>query len=279
MLIPAAADEAATRPRLADIREALSEGRADEAIGMADQLVSAAPEDPRLLLLRAQVYSAIGKHERAVEDCDRAITIRPDLPSAYDQRGDAHFKLGRFEASARDFDRYVELVPGSEPGHWKRGISYYYVGQYENGRRQFEGYQTVDDSDVENAVWRFLCIARADGIHAARKSMLKIRHDPRVPMMKVYDLYRGEATPAEVLAEAQRADLTAEQRNAGLFYAHLYLGLYYEVTGNAELARTHLVIAADKYRISHYMWDVARVHADLLRKQLPADTGVEPDDR
>ena len=275
MFIPVAADEAATRPQLAQIRAALSEGRADEAVRMADQLVTSAPDDPRLLLLRAQVYSAVGKHEEALEDCDRAITVRPDLAGAYDQRGDIRFKLGRFEGSVSDFDRYIDLVPEAGPGHWKRGISYYYASEYDKGRRQFEGYQTVDDNDVENAVWRFLCIARVDGVDAARKSMLKIHQDRRVPMMKVYDLYRGDATPAQVVDEAERSDLTAEQRNAALFYAHLYLGLYYDVTGQTDLARTHLVTAADEHRIGHYMWDVARVHADLLRKESPADKAAK----
>jgi hypothetical protein len=51
-----------------------------------------------------------------------------------------------------------------------------------------------------------------------------------------------------------------------LFYAHLYLGLYYETEGNKQLALEHVTKAADNHRITHYMWDVARVHRDILRK-------------
>ena len=100
---------------------------------------------------------------------------------------------GQIKRSIDDFDRFVELKPQQEPHHWKRGISYYYAGRYDDGRRQFEGYQTVDDNDVENAVWRYLCMARSLGVQAARDAILKIKHDRRVPMMEVYALYSGNA--------------------------------------------------------------------------------------
>ena len=106
----------------------------------------------------------------------RLATIAPRLPittecsssirrraEAFDQRGSERFMLGQIAESIADFDRYLQLRPDQEPWHWKRGISYYYAGRYDEGRRQFEGYQTVDDNDVENAVWRYLCMARSAG--------------------------------------------------------------------------------------------------------------------
>jgi lipoprotein NlpI len=53
-----------------------------------------------------------------------------------------------------------------------------------------------------------------------------------------------------------------------LFYAHLYLGLYHEATGDQPRALEHLTKAAGDYQPGHYMGDVARVHRDLLRKNL-----------
>ena len=54
-----------------------------------------------------------------------------------------------------------------------------------------------------------------------------------------------------------------EALNARLFYAHLYLGLYYEAAGDVGQARKHLAIAR-QHKIGHYMWNVADVHAKLL---------------
>jgi len=45
-----------------------------------------------------------------------------------------------------------------------------------------------------------------------------------------------------------------------------YVGLYYDMTGKKELAISHLR-DAERHRIDHFMWQVARVHADLLDKK------------
>ncbi len=97
--------------------------------------------------------------------------------------------------------------------------------------------------------------------------MLKIGKDTRVPMMEVYDLYLGKRKPAEVLAAAESGEVPAELRKEQRFYAHLYLGLYYDATGDKKKALEHLTLAEGKYRIGHYMGDVAHVHAELLRKR------------
>ena len=251
---------------LVEIRHALGNGHTDVALQLATKSVEAQPDDAGPYVVRAEIYSASANYDLALADYDRAVRIQPKLPELYNLRGDAHFKAGKFDASVRDYDRFIEMVPDAERSHWKRGIACYYAGEYNKGRRQFEGYQTFDDNDVENAVWRFLCIARSEGIEAGRHAMLKIRHDGRVPMMKIYYLFSGKAEPPDVLAEAQRGEPARDELNGRLFYAHLYLGLYYEVSGDGDLARSHLSRAAEMHRIGHYMWEVARVHTELLKK-------------
>jgi hypothetical protein len=54
-----------------------------------------------------------------------------------------------------------------------------------------------------------------------------------------------------------------------MFYADLYLGLYYEANGNDELAKQHIFAAAKNDEpnrlVNRYMWDVARIHAEQLK--------------
>jgi lipoprotein NlpI len=229
----------------------------------ATAAVEAKPEDPDAYRLRAAIYSARDDHGSAVADLDRAIALTPDSAALYDERGSQQFMAGHIEDSIRDFDRAIALRPELEKGHWKRGISYYYAARYDDGRRQFEGYQQVDDNDVENAVWRFLCMARGSGLETARQAILPIRQDRRVPMMTVYDLFRGTAKESDVFEACQAGSSSPDQLNQRLFYAHLYVGLYQEAAGNSNQAREYLT-AAVKRRIPHYMWDVARVHAARL---------------
>jgi lipoprotein NlpI len=202
----------------------------------------------------------------AVTSFTKCLALDAEHQGALDRRGSAQFMRGKFAESVADFDRYLKLRPGAANGHWRRGISLYYAGRYEEGKKQFEGYEKVDTNDVENAVWHFLCAAKKDGVARARAGMLAIGKDRRVPMTEVYDLFRGKLKPADVLAAANAGELTDEQRKPRLFYAHLYLGLYLDVLGKKEEAKKHLALAAGKYRIDHYMGEVARVHGSILSR-------------
>jgi hypothetical protein len=94
--------------------------------------------------------------------------------------------------------------------------------------------------------------------------MLPIADDRRVPMMQIYELYRGKLKPEDVLAAANAGSPGKDALNSRLFYTHLYLGLWHEAAGRAAQAKEHLV-KADEHKIGHYMWDVAHVHVQRLR--------------
>jgi lipoprotein NlpI len=248
------------------VKEALAKGQTKEALALASKAIEQQPKNPEAYLLRGVIYEALQQHPEAIADFDRALALDAKLAEAYNRRGSEQFKLGRIKESIADFDKFLELRPTETPGHWKRGISYYYAGRFDDGRKQFEGYEKVDTNDVENAVWHFLCVARMSGVEKARAGLLKIGKDKRVPMMQVYDLFANKLTPADVLRAAREGAPSPELLNRQLFYAHLYLGLYYEVMGDRKKALEHLTEAADKHRVGHYMWDVARVHRDILNK-------------
>ncbi|MFO0841723.1 MAG: hypothetical protein U0797_04890 [Gemmataceae bacterium] len=207
------------------------------------------------------------EYEAAVRSLTRALDLERDNADALDARGAAQFLRGQFAESVADFDRVVRLRPEKANGHWRRGISLYYAGKFDEGKRQFEGYESVDTNDVENAVWHFLCAARKDGVEKARAAILKIGKDRRTPMAEVYDLFRGKAKPEDVLAAANDGKLSEQERSRALFYAHLYLGIYHDLLGETRKAKGHLAEAAGKYKIDHYMGEVARVHHDLLAKK------------
>ena len=157
----------------------------------------------------------------------------------------------------------MQILPEQEPNHWQRGISLYYAGEYERGRKQFELHQTVNSNDVENAVWHFLCVARANGLDNARAALIPIKGDARVPMAEVHTLFAGKAKPEDVLKAAGLGGPPTLRLNRQLFYAHLYLGLYFEALGDDQKAREHIAQAAGPYQTGDYMGDVARVHLEL----------------
>lgn len=180
----------------------------------------------------------------------------------YNDRGSEAFKQGKIEESIKDFDKAIELEPKLKPHHWQRGISLYYAGKFDECRKQFEIHKTVNPEDVENAVWHYLCVARTKGVETARKGLIPIRSDERVPMMEVYAMYRGESTPEKVLSVANAGGPSDRELHVRLFYAHLYIGLFQEAAGQKKLALDHIRKAAKDFPVGHYMWDVARVHLD-----------------
>ena len=217
--------------------------------------------------MRGRFYAGVRQPQKAVKDLNQALALDPAAALAYYHRGEENFKLGRVKESAADFDKFVDLSPDQAPKLWQRGISLYYAGRYEDGQRQFELHQTINSNDVENAVWHFLCVARRAGIDKARAALLKVENDPRVPMTQIYALYAGKGSAEEVMTAATTGKSSPNELNERLFYAHLYLGLYFDVAGNEKMAREHIVQAAELFNVESYMGDAARIHAALLRQQ------------
>jgi len=259
----AEAIDSATLLRSADT--ALKSGRPAEAIALAGKVLAADPKDVRALFLRARAHEESRDYAKAVADYTAGLKLNTNAAVACQRRGEAHFRLGNFKESIADFDRFIELMPAQAPQHWQRGIALYYAGRYEDGRKQFELHQTVNSHDVENAVWHFLCVARASGVEKARAALIPIEGDARVPMAQVHALFAGKSKPEDVLAAARAGSPPPDRLDNHLFYAHLYLGIYFEAIGDAGRAREHIFKAATDFKADHYMGDVARVHAQVLR--------------
>ncbi|MEK6248718.1 MAG: hypothetical protein N2C12_11100, partial [Planctomycetales bacterium] len=180
-----------------------------------------------------------------------------ETASAHMARGITRFKKNEIAGSLRDFNRAAEMDPDSVPRLWQRGISQYYAQEYGEGRKQFETHRQANPHDVENATWHFICVARDHGIQAARHLLIPIntRHDTRVPMIEIYEFYAGRGSAQAVLNAADSAGT-----DSAAMYAHLYLGLFYEVTGQKEKARQYIREAVATNLKDHYMHDVARIH-------------------
>ncbi len=252
-------------PELDRALQAAQAGDFPKAISITSDILQKNPKDVRLRLLRGRLYTRQGEHEKSLADFTEVTKLNEKNAEAWQRRGETNFRLSRFKESVADFDRYLELLPGEKPYHWQRGISLYYAGRFGDGKKQFELHQTVNSNDVENAVWHFLCAARADGIESARKQLIPIEGDARIPMAEVHRLFSGKASVEDVQKAADAAPKT--QQTSAQFYADLYLGLYFEALKDKPKTREHILKAAKLANENGYMGDVARVHAALLEKR------------
>lgn len=204
----------------------------------------------------------------AIAKIDEAMKLGFKQPSAHHKKGCLHFELGNMSESLKEFDRFAELQPSSARWLWQRGIACYYMKKYKAGAAQFVSYQSADSTDVENAVWRYLCQSKFDGKKKARASMLPIKNDTRVPMMEVYRLFRGESKPERVLAVLKKEKSTGPQAKTQQFDAHLYLALFYDSEGQLAAAKDHIDMAIKQARHGDNMWCVAVKHQKHINEQL-----------
>jgi lipoprotein NlpI len=237
------------------------------ALKAADEAVKLDPKSAEAWFLHGDVLAHFRKHDEAIKDYDKALALDPKFDIAIDRRGGERFKLGDIKGSIEDFEKFIKAHPKAYDDHWRYGISLYYDRRFADGAKQFKAGEKAFGNDVENAFWHYLCAARVDGVEKARKGLLVVGPDNRVPMMKVYDLIQGKAKAADVINTAEKAILRPDDRNEALFYANLYVGLNYEAEGNAEKCLEHLTTAVDKHKIGHYMWDVGNVHLKMLKKK------------
>lgn len=264
----AAEKEAKEAPPYEDLviqaREAERKGLLGKALEFLEKAKTLDPKRLDAYFFAGRILTTQRKSEDAIAAFDKVIKIQPKASTAYQMRGQEYFKLGRVEKSIEDFNQYLKLEPQREPEHWQRGISYYYAKKFVEGRKQFELHQTVNPNDVENGVWHFLCVAGQEGFEAAQKVMMPIKGDRRVPMTEVYELFAGKIKTDDVLSAVNKGSPSPEELDNRNFYAHLYLGLYYEALKDGPKAFEHIKKAATEFPSEHYMGDVARVHLQRL---------------
>lgn len=211
---------------------------------------------PRLLTILSLValsFSAREVTQAQAQSPSPDTLLREGITAFYDAKP---------AESVAAFDKLIAIAPDAAPQLWQRGLSLYYTGDFAEGRKQFEIHQTVNPDDVENAAWHFICVAKKDGAEAARRVLIPISGDTRVPMKEVHDLFAGKGTEADVMKAAE-AGPDGESKRNHLCYAHLYLGLYYEALGDTEKAKLHMLQSAVDYKMDHYMGRCAQVHVKL----------------
>ncbi len=247
-----------------DAKTARGQQDVEKAYALLAQAITAYPKSPLPYIVRAGWAEADDRLTDAIADWTKIIELDSTDSGARQSRGIVNLKAGNAAAAVADFDAFLAKNPREAKGHWQRGIACYYAGKFAEGQRQFESYQDFDNADIENALWRFMCMTKSDGLEKAKAAMLKIGDDRRVPMRDIYEMYLGRKTPDEVVEAATAGGVTNEVKNRQLFYAHLYLGIWFDLTGETKKALDHLNRAVE-HRINHTMWDVARVHRDHVK--------------
>ncbi|MSU41512.1 MAG: hypothetical protein EXS22_04365 [Pedosphaera sp.] len=269
-------------------QDAMRLGKTDEALKLATRAVNADQTNFVAYAFRARLNDHIKRYDAAAVDYTVAIQIAPAKLELLQARAMSQFRAGRLHDAIKDWEIYLrqEQDVARDPYLFTLGIAYAITGRYDDGRKRFAWYNTVSGDDVEAAAWHFLCVAKKSGgdgaasLARAQEALLTVSKDKRLPMMQIYELYKGTLRPANVLAAARAGEPAAEELQRRLFYADLYLGIYYDAAHQPGMARQYLRRVAamgpvfERDPTLGFMTDVARVYADTLDAADARDTAA-----
>jgi tetratricopeptide (TPR) repeat protein len=91
------------------------------AYAAAGQAVGLLPNDPELLLDRAEAAASAGYYDKAVADLDHILKADPGRAEALIYRASANRALDRLDAALADVEKALALTPNSVPGLLERG--------------------------------------------------------------------------------------------------------------------------------------------------------------
>lgn len=209
-----------------------------------------------------------GRYQEAFETAARVCHLEPNNLRYQLLLGDISFAAGKINESIAAYDAAIRIEPTIEPRLWQRGLALYYADRFADGVRQFETHQTVNSQDVENAVWHLLCAARVSDVEQARKKLIPITADPRVPMAEIYEMFAGRMSSDDVLKAAGQSSAAppeGDRFKLQQYYAWLYIGLYQEMLGEHESALESMKKAEEQNPLgkTNFMGHVPRVHREL----------------
>lgn len=217
----------------------------------------------------ADEIAALKVRETALSD---TLTATPSSIQALSNRGDIRQFMGHFTDAISDFERMIAVDPSQDAPHWRLGIAYYFAGSYQKAAKQFEKYHAFDGRDRENGVWKFMSQAKAEGLQAARKEMLSYERFDREPFPALYDMFAGRITPENVLKHVASNHL--EEQKQVVFFAKYYVGVYLSLTGQTAKGLGYINESVALFTPATagqggpgYMWQVARLHAGILKSE------------
>ena len=183
-----------------------------------------------------------------------------DGPALHEKAIDL-FHRKDFSAAVAEFDRAIRAGGRTHTADacWERGLALYYAGEPEKAREQFDAYHKVDPLDIENGLWRYLCVAARDGTDKAREALPAYERRTRAPFPALLDLYGGRGSIDAVIQEAS-AGATGARLDENLFYAHFYVAKHLQAKKDAA-ARAHLEKALAK-PVDHFMYACAKIEAE-----------------
>ena len=108
------------------------------AYAAAGAAVALAPNNPELLIDRAEAAASIGYLDKAITDLNQVLKTNPDHVDALIYRASAYRALGRLDPARVDIERALARAPNSAPALLESGNIRRLQGDTDAARREWE---------------------------------------------------------------------------------------------------------------------------------------------
>ena len=170
-------------------------------------------EDPGCYHDRGVAYLHTGAYYAAIADFTRVIELMPDEPEGYHVRGNMYLRISRFDEAAADLSRVLEMEANNVIARLQRGMAYEMAGDAASALSDYQGVRTSPGPNAAYAaLWEY-GLHRETGQSEATEALLEAHTDARGDNIwtdRLFDLFRGETSPDELLAAAVTDDERAE---------------------------------------------------------------------
>ncbi|MBA6354114.1 lipoprotein NlpI [Colwellia sp. BRX9-1] len=218
---------------------------------------------------RGVVYDSVGLRSLARLDFNRALRLKPNFVDAYNFLGIHFTQLQEFNQAYEAFDSAIDLAPEHEYAYLNRGIALYYGGRAELSIDDFSTFQQRKSNDPYRILWMYLAESAANNLNA--KTSLKVaaeQVEESVWAKNIIQLYLGEITEQEFISQLSIGVNSNKALSERLCEAYFYLGKYYQLKDNNELAANFfkLALSTNVYEFVEHRY--AKLELDLMRQEI-----------
>ncbi|WP_431603927.1 tetratricopeptide repeat protein [Acidovorax soli] len=126
----------------AEITQLLKSGKAAEALGKADQRLTAAPRDPQLRFLRGVAQTDLGQTDAAITTFTQLIQEYPELPEPYNNLAVIYASQNQLDKARTALEMAVRNNPSYAAAHENLGDIY--------ARLAYQAYAKAQQMEANN---------------------------------------------------------------------------------------------------------------------------------
>jgi tetratricopeptide (TPR) repeat protein len=118
--------------------------QAEPALNDLNEALAIAPEDPDLLINRANANDALKRSEAAIDDLTEAVAIDPSRGDALVRRASVWRRMDMLAEARSDIDKAISIDPDDPEALLERGIVRQLTGNLDGARQDWTHAQQID---------------------------------------------------------------------------------------------------------------------------------------